>query len=204
MKRPLGTGFLRLSGWAFEGHVPQSRRYVLIAAPHTSNWDFVLMMAMAFSLGIRMRWIGKAALFRSPLAPLFRALGGIPARRDVSSDLVGQSVARFGETEEMILAVPAEGTRARAQTWRSGFYHIARLAGVPIVLGYLDYARKRGGLGPELVPSGDIRADMDLIRAFYADKIGRFPDCFTEPRLREEALVEDRGEPGTGPGGNRA
>jgi len=186
LKQSMARAFLRLSGWAFEGSLPRSRRYVLIAAPHTSNWDFVYMIAIALSLGVRLHWMGKASLFDSPLGGLYRALGGIPIRRDVASNVVEQSAARFAGVEDLVLAVPAEGTRALAGTWRSGFYHIARLADVPIVLGYLDYARKRGGLGPELRPSGDLRADMDRIRAFYADKVGRHPELFTEPRLDDE------------------
>ncbi len=186
LKARLARAFLGICGWAFEGEVPAHRRYVLIAAPHTSNWDFVFMMAMALSLGVRLNWMGKASLFESPLGGLYRALGGIPTQHDVRSNLVEQSAARFTEREDLVLAVPAEGTRRLAATWRSGFYHIARTAEVPIVLGYLDYARKRGGLGPAIVPSGDVGADMDRIRAFYADKTGRYPDQFTSPRLAEE------------------
>ncbi|MCC5885643.1 MAG: lysophospholipid acyltransferase family protein [Gammaproteobacteria bacterium] len=186
LKSRLARGFLRVSGWAFEGEVPEHRRFVLIAAPHTSNWDFVFMIAMALALGVRLNWMGKAPLFEPPLGRLFRALGGIPTRQDRRSNLVEQSAARFAERDELILAVPAEGTRRLGTTWRSGFYHIARLANVPIVLGYLDYARKRGGLGPAIVPSADVSADMDRIRAFYADKVGRYPDQFTPPRLAEE------------------
>ncbi|MGE0621145.1 MAG: lysophospholipid acyltransferase family protein [Pseudomonadales bacterium] len=187
VRKVAGRAFLRACGWAFEGPVPEARRYVLIAAPHTSNWDFVLMMAMAFSLDIRLRWFGKASLFHSPLGWLYRLLGGIPALQSTSTNLVEQSAARFAQETDLILAVPAEGTRGRAEHWRSGFYHIARLAGVPIVLGYLDYARKRGGLGPAVRPSGDVRADMTRIRTFYADKTGRYPERFTEPRLAEES-----------------
>jgi 1-acyl-sn-glycerol-3-phosphate acyltransferase len=187
IKKSLGQAILRLSGWAFEGPVPATRRYVLIAAPHTSNWDFVYMMAMAWVLGVRLTWMGKASLFTFPHGVLFRALGGVPIRRAQRANLVEQSVARFAEGQDLVLAVPAEGTRGRGTTWRSGFYHIARLAEVPVVLGYLDYARKRGGLGPELCPSGDVRADMDIVRAFYADKVGRHPSRFTVPRLSEES-----------------
>lgn len=183
----VGRTFLRLSGWRFEGALPQLRRYVLIAAPHTSNWDFVFMMAMAWSLGVRLSWMGKASLFVPPFGWLFRALGGIPIRRELRTNLVAQSIARFAEVEDLVLAVPAEGTRSTGAAWRSGFYHIARGAGVPIVLGYLDYARKRGGLGPALWTSNDVKADMDIVRAFYADKTGRHPDRFTEPRLAEES-----------------
>lgn len=187
VRRVAGRFFLGVTGWAFEGPVPEVRRYVLIAAPHTSNWDFVLMMAMAFSLNIRLRWFGKASLFASPLGWLYRALGGIPALRSASTNLVEQSVARFALEDDLVLAVPAEGTRGLEATWRSGFYHIARLAEVPIVLGYLDYARKRGGLGPLVCPGRDVVEDMTRIRSFYADKVGRYPAQFTEPRLAEES-----------------
>jgi 1-acyl-sn-glycerol-3-phosphate acyltransferase len=187
IRRSIGRAVLRLRGWAFEGPLPASRRYVLIAAPHTSNWDFVYMMAMAWATGVRLSWMGKESLFVFPLATLFKALGGLPIRRDVSANVVDQSVARFALARDLVLAVPAEGSRRRGSVWRSGFYHIARLAEVPIVLGYLDYARRRGGLGPEVRPSGDVRADMDFVRAFYADKVARHPEAFTTPRLAEEA-----------------
>lgn len=189
IKRTVGRAILRLSGWAFEGPVPTAPRYVLIAAPHTSNWDFVFMMAMAWSMNIPIRWMGKASLFVFPFGPVFRAMGGIPIRRDRPGNLVEQSAARFAQSKELILTVPAEGTRGKASTWRSGFYHIARIARVPIVLGYLDYRRKRGGLGPQVVPSANVRADMDQVRAFYADKTGCHPSRFTQPRLAEESAA---------------
>jgi len=195
IKKTIGRVVLRVSGWAYEGHPPAARRYVLIAAPHTSNWDFVYMMAMAWALGVQLRWMGKASLFVFPLGVVFRALGGLPIRRDQRTNLVEQSVARFAEGGDLALAVPAEGTRRRGTHWRSGFYHIARLAEVPVVLGYLDYARKRGGVGPEVRPSGDVRADMDRLRAFYADKVGRYPALFTPPRLAEEEPAAPMPEP---------
>lgn len=148
------------------------------------------MLAMAMSLGIRLNWMGKAALFESPLGWLYRALGGIPTYANRRTSMVEQSAARFLQNDDdLVLAIPAEGTRRLAPMWRSGFYHIARLADVPIVLGYLDYARKRGGLGPEIRPSGNVSADMDRIRAFYADKVGRYPAQFTAPRLADEAAA---------------
>jgi len=186
LKAAAGRLVLKLGGWSFEGTLPSVRRYVLIAAPHTSNWDFVWMIAIALAIGVRLRWMGKAPLFDSPLGWLYRALGGIPARQDLATDLVAQSAQRFAETDALVLAVPAEGTRRRARYWRSGFYHIARLAQVPIVPGYLDYARRRGGMGPPLLPSGNMHADMDRLRTFYADKVGRYPTQFTEPRLADE------------------
>ncbi|MCC6246986.1 MAG: lysophospholipid acyltransferase family protein [Rubrivivax sp.] len=186
IKRSIGRAVLRMSGWALEGPLPSARRYVLIAAPHTSNWDFVFMIAMSWVTGVRLAWMGKASLFVFPFGALMRAMGGIPIRRDRRASLVEQCTERFAAEADLVLAVPAEGTRRRERTWRSGFYHIARRAGVPVVLGYLDYARRRGGLGPEVWPSGDVRADMDRVRAFYADKVGRHPGRFTPPRLADE------------------
>jgi 1-acyl-sn-glycerol-3-phosphate acyltransferase len=158
----------------------------LIAAPHTSNWDLPYLLAFATIFGVRVNWMGKHTLFRGPVGWLMRKLGGIPVRRHRSNDLVQQMASVIQAEDRIALVVPAEGTRSYTPHWKSGFYHIARAANVPIVLSYLDYARRRGGFGPELIPSGDIREDMEEIRAFYADKKGRYPDKFGEIRLKEE------------------
>jgi len=182
----VAKAFLRLTGWRPEGAPPARHRFVLIAAPHTSNWDLAYLLALAEVYDLHISFMMKHTVFRGPFGPVFRSLGGIPIYRHKRGDLVKQMVEAFRERDDFVLVVPAEGTRGRVDFWKSGFYHIAREAGVPIVLGYLDYARKRGGFGPALVPSGDLKDDMDLIRDFYADKSGRHPDLFVEPRLREE------------------
>ena len=115
-----------------------------------------------------------------------RALGGVPVRRDRRNDLVTQMARTIDEADSICLVVPVEGTRGYVPHWKSGFYHIARTANVPIVLGYLDYARRRGGFGPEVVPTGDLRSDMDEIRGFYEGKTGKYPELFGEVRLKEE------------------
>jgi len=115
-----------------------------------------------------------------------RSVGGIPVVRHQRGQLVAEASKLFAERDELALVVPAEGTRSRAEHWKSGFYHIARSAGVPIVCGYLDYARRRGGFGLTLPATGDVRADMDRIRAFYADKVGRYPEKFGPVRLQDE------------------
>ncbi len=130
--------------------------------------------------------MGKHVLFRPPLGWLMRKAGGIPVRRDRSNKLVDQMAREFENRDALVLVVPAEGTRGYVPHWKSGFYHIARLAEVPILLGYLDYARKRGGFGSVVRPTGDVRHDMAEIRAFYADKVGKYPDQFGEVRLKEE------------------
>jgi 1-acyl-sn-glycerol-3-phosphate acyltransferase len=159
---------------------------VLIAAPHTSNWDLAYLLALAETFDVRISWLGKHTLFRPPLGALMRSVGGIPVVRHQRGQLVAYATKLFAERAELALAVPAEGTRSRAEYWKSGFYHIARSAGVPIVCGYLDYARRRGGFGLSFEPTDDVRADMDRVRAFYADKVGRYPACFGPVRLKEE------------------
>ena len=178
--------FLRLSGWEAEGAKPVANRFVLIAAPHTSNWDLAFLLALAAGFDLRVSWMGKHALFRPPFGWLMRRTGGIPIVRHQRGDMVAQAARRFASAEKLALVVPAEGTRRHVTHWKSGFYHIARMANVPIVLGYLDYSRRRGGFGPAIQASGDVGADMDKIRAFYADKVGRFPDQFGDVRLKEE------------------
>ncbi len=175
-----------MTGWQVEGPRPLERRFVLIAAPHTSNWDLVYLLALAAVSDLKISWMGKDALFRAPLGWLLRPLGGLPVVRQQSRNMVSQMADAFAAAESLALVVPAEGTRSYVAHWKSGFYHIARTAKVPIVMGYLDYARRRGGFGPALQPTGDVRQDMDVIRDFYADKVGRYPDRFGEVRLKEE------------------
>lgn len=178
--------FLKLTGWQVEGPRPLERRFVLIAAPHTSNWDLVYLLALAAVSDLKVSWMGKDALFRPPLGWLLRPLGGLPVVRHQSRNMVSQMADAFAAAESLALVVPAEGTRSYVAHWKSGFYHIARTAKVPIVMGYLDYARRRGGFGPALQLTGDVRQDMDVIREFYADKVGRYPEKFGEVRLKEE------------------
>ncbi len=178
---------MRATGWEPEGERPAARKFVLIAAPHTSNWDLAYLLAIAVVKGVRVSWMGKHTLFRGPLGPLMRAVGGIPIYRHRRDGLVEQMARRFAESDELVLTIPPEGTRGLTPLWKSGFYHIAQQARVPIVMGYLDYARRRGGFGPAWTPSGDPRREMDAVRAFYRGIRGRHPENFAEPRLREES-----------------
>lgn len=182
----LSSLFLRANGWKAEGERPAASKYVLIAAPHTTNWDLFFFLAIARVMNVRVSWMGKQSLFRGPMGTTMRALGGIPIRRDRRSDMVDQMVEAFEASDSLVLTVPAEGTRGYVAHWKSGFYQIALAAQVPIVLGYLDYERKRGGLGPELIPTGEIREDMDQIRDFYSNVCGKYPEKFGAIRLKEE------------------
>ena len=181
----LGRLFLRACGWRVAGTLPY-RRAVVIAAPHTSNWDLPFMLAVSYALGARPSWLGKRELFAGPLGWLLRLLGGIAVDRSAPQGLVGEAVARFDERDELFLVIPPSGTRARAPYWKSGFYHVARGAGVPILCAYLDYRARVGGIGLALTPTQSVGADMDRIRAFYADKQAKFPAQVTPVRLREE------------------
>lgn len=182
----IGKLALGTVGWRTEGDVPNVPKYVLIAAPHTSNWDLILMLLCGMVFDVWPSWAGKHTLFTSPLGPLLRSLGGIPIDRRAAHNMVDQLAAMFSERQELVLAVPPEGTRGLAPHWKSGFYYIALTAGVPICLGYLDFGRKRGGLGPLIYPTGDVRADMDKIRAFYKDMRGRYPEKQGPIRLAAE------------------
>lgn len=172
----LARALFHAAGWRTEGTLPATRRFVLIAAPHTSNWDAVIMLFAARIFGLELSWFVKDAWFVFPLGTLMRALGGVPIDRSARHGVVEQAVDRFAATQELALAVPPEGTRGRAPHWKGGFYHIARGAGVPIVLGYIDYARKVAGLGPAFMPTGDIEADFAFFRDFYAKIAAKHPD----------------------------
>jgi 1-acyl-sn-glycerol-3-phosphate acyltransferase len=186
VRRLLARAFLRATGWTPEGAPPRPHRFVLIAAPHTSNWDLAYLLAFAEVFDLRISFMMKHTVFRGPFGPFFKSLGGIPIRRHLRESLVKQMIELFRAREDLVLVVPAEGTRDRVEFWKSGFYHIAREAEVPIVLSYLDYARRRGGFGPAIIPTGRFSEDMDAIRDFYADKSGKYPELFAEPKLREE------------------
>ena len=175
-RRGVAKLVFRLMGWKTEGAVHQQQRFVVIAAPHTSNWDAVMMVAAAYIFGIRISWFIKREAFFFPLGTLIRAVGGMPIDRDARRNVVAQAVEQFRHSERLILAVPPEGTRSKSEGWKTGFYHIAHGAGVPIVLGYIDYRRKVAGLGPAFVPTGDIEADFHVFDDFYAGVTPKYPE----------------------------
>jgi 1-acyl-sn-glycerol-3-phosphate acyltransferase len=166
---------LRLNGWTIEGSLPpQAAKAVLIAAPHTSNWDLPYTLMTGFVLNLNLYWMGKASLFALPFGPVMRWLGGIAVDRSKSNNLVAASAQALVEADGPVqLVVPPEGTRGKTRHWKTGFYFIALEAKVPIVLAYMDYERKAAGLGPLFVPTGDVERDMEEIKRFYAGVKGR-------------------------------
>jgi 1-acyl-sn-glycerol-3-phosphate acyltransferase len=186
--RWLALMFFKLTGWTTEGHQPDLRRYVIIAAPHTSNWDFVYTLCLAFIYRFNPVIMMKDTWFRWPLGPVFRWLGVMPIDRARTNNVVSQSISRFSRCDRLALVVPPSGTRKRVLYWKTGFYHIANGAGVPIVLGFLDYRRKVGGFGPIVRPTGDIDADMAVIRNFYHDISGKYPLQESRQRIASSVL----------------
>ncbi len=174
--RAVGRGVLSILGWRIVGPVPDLAKMVVILAPHTSNWDGIIGLAAVLALGIRISWMGKDSLFRWPFGGFLRWLGGVAIDRKAQHGVVAQMVDEFQRREQFALAVAPEGTRKKVAQWKTGFYHIARGAGAPILLAYWDYGAKSFGIGPILTPSGDLEADMATIRAFYAAKTPKHPD----------------------------
>jgi 1-acyl-sn-glycerol-3-phosphate acyltransferase len=181
----MGRLVLSIAGWSRAGSVPAAQNIVVIAAPHTSNWDFILLMAAAYSFHIRINWLGKKSLFFFPLGYLLKFMGGIPVDRSKPNNLVQLLASRIDQDKGVSLVVPPSGTRGYTDHWKSGFYRIAEATRIPIVCGYLDYDKKEAGLGPAFLTS-DVKTDMDRIRAFYGPIAGKYPERKSLIRLREE------------------
>ena len=173
-------GFLKLTGWKIEGQLPaDASKAVLIAAPHTSNWDLPYTLMVCFVLQLNVYWMGKSSIFKWPFGSVMRWLGGVAVNRSQSTNLVAASAQAILDADAPLqLIVPPEGTRDKVTVWKTGFYYIALQAKVPIVMAYMDYSQKRSGLGPLFYPSGDIEKDMIAIKAFYAPFKGKNADQF--------------------------
>ena len=178
--RWFSVAFFRLAGWKIVGELPiEAAKSVVIAAPHTSNWDLPYTLMVAFALRLNVHWMGKTSIFKPPFRGVMMWLGGIPVDRSQSNNLVAASSAAIQAANGPLqLIVPPEGTRSGTRFWKTGFYYIAAGANVPIVMAYLDYSKKVGGLGPIFQTTGDIDADMVAIKAFYAGVSGKNADQF--------------------------
>ena len=190
VRRLIGRLFLKFFGWGLEGGPPSIPKAVFVAAPHTSNWDLPLMLAVAWSLGLAPAWFGKHTVFRFPFGIFFRWLGGIPIDRRTQNDRVAAAVEQFAESEQLFLVISPPGTRRKTDRWKSGFYQVARLAQVHVCCSFLDFERKVGGIGPAFRVSDDVRADMDQLRAFYGPIAPKHPELKSEIRLDMEEGVE--------------
>jgi len=171
----LARFFMRLAGWRIEGKLPDIPKFVLIGAPHTSNRDFILFLGVIFSLRANVRFMGKAELFRFPVGWFFRYCGGVPVDRKKSTGLIEQMVKMCNESEKFILTITPEGTRHHVTEWKRGFHHIARSAGIPIVMAQVDGRHKTVRIGQLFYPTDDLEADMKAIRGYFSGVVGINP-----------------------------
>lgn len=192
MLKALSRFLLGLFGWQVNFTFPPCDKFVVAGAPHTSNWDFPLGLLAMWASGFRFNWVGKHTLFKGPLGPVMRGLGGIPVDRRGGTGFVKKVIDLFRDRKQLVLAIAPEGTRSRTEYWKGGFYHIAVAAGVPIALGYIDFPRKRIGIERMFEPSGDIDADFEMLRDYYQDKIGKRPEKQGPVRVREEGKEKGR------------
>lgn len=176
----LGKYYLKLFGWKVESEVPPDRKLLCLITPHTTNWDFVMLHALALHYKVPIYFIAKHTMFRWPFGWFVRRVGGIPVNRKSTVNFVDQVVNAFNEREELVLGIAPEGTRSRTDFWKTGFYHIALGAKVRIGCTFVDYGRKVTGFGPIITPSGDIEADMAKFREFYSQVTPRRPENKSE------------------------
>ncbi len=185
VRRAFARSALRVTRWRLVGEVP--RKGILIGAPHTSRWDWVVMLLIAWASSARPQVLIKHTYFRGPLSWILRTTGGIPLDRDNPGATIRALLKDAESHDSFLLVIAPEATRGKAEYWKPGFYRIAGQTGLPIGLGFIDGESRTLGMGPSLSPSGDVVADMDFVRAFYADKRGINPEHWAEPRLREES-----------------
>ncbi|WP_134740948.1 1-acyl-sn-glycerol-3-phosphate acyltransferase [Nocardioides sp. 503] len=184
LRRTFARVALKAVRWKTVGQVPS--RGILVGAPHTSNWDWVLTMLLAWDNSVQIRLLVKQSFFKGPVGVFMRATGAVELDRDNPGGTIKALLADAETDEAFLLGIAAEGTRSRTDYWKSGFYRISRQTGIPVTLAFLDAPSRTVGWGPTFDLTGDVGADMDRIRAFYADKTGFHPELTTEPRLREE------------------
>ncbi len=181
-----GKLWLWIFRWKVEANIPKGGKCLLIAAPHTSNWDLMFMLAATNTLRLSVSWVGKHTIFKKPFDRLMRSWGGVPIDRGKPQGVVEQLADEFRKRDKLVLVIAPSGTRKKVAFWKSGFYRVALRAGVPLSCGFLDYKRRIAGLGLSFMPSGDVAKDMQRIRDFYADMTGKYPEHTSPPRLKEE------------------
>lgn len=176
IRKNFAKAVLKLTGWKTVINLPDEKKFVIIGAPHTSNWDLPMAILVAWSCSLKLTWMAKKQIFTGPWYYLFTLLGGIPVDRESPRHIVDQVVDQFARKDEMVLGITPEGTRSFTNFWKTGFYRIALQANVPLCFGFIDYSRRTIGFAPGLKPSGDMQKDFEKIAHFYADKHGKYPE----------------------------
>ena len=185
--KTLALWFIAIVGWKAKSDIDihlLPKKFVAILAPHTSNWDLIFITGVIFALGLKFNWFGKKEAFRWPLGGLFKRLGGIPIERATRQNMVEQTAALIRARDRVIIGIAPEGTRSNSKYWKTGFYHIAHQAGVPIAFGFLDYRRKAGGIGSLMETTGKIEEDLQVIRDYYKDVTAKFPELVGEIAIK--------------------
>ena len=180
MRKAIGSAVLRCMGWKIHGPLPSFPKFVVIAAPHTSNWDFIIGIAAMFKLDLHVQWLGKHTIFRWPFRGFFTSLGGIPVDRAESEGIVELMIRRFQNEEHFILGLSPEGTRKKVEQWKTGFYYIAFGAKVPIVPVAFNYSDHTITIYPAFVPSGNLEQDLVTLRSLYSSKMAKYPDFYNQ------------------------
>ena len=176
MLKTISYAILRSIGWKVESKRPENKKYLIIGAFHTSNWDLILTLLLLSAMNLRFNWVGKHTLFRWPFGYFFKAIGGIPVNRTIHTGFIQKIANLYKHSDELVIAMSPEGTRSKTEVWKTGFYYIALEANIPIVLAYVDYPKKEIGIGMHFTPSGDIHQDLEIIKAFYKTKQGKYPE----------------------------
>ena len=188
--RKLAALILRLIGWHSVFTPPPGPKSVVLVYPHTSNWDFPLGVLFKTEYGLKLNWAGKDSLFRWPLKGFFLRQGGVPINRREASGMIGQLLTAFEQNPEFFMCITPEGTRAKSDHWKTGFYRLALAAQVPVGLGFMDYGSKCVGIEKWVTMSGDEEADLQMLRAYYADKRGRYPEKAGDIGFRDRRTQE--------------
>lgn len=178
----------RRTGWTAIGELPKERKFVLVAAPHTSNWDFLYFAGLTADLGFLPHFMAKESLFRWPWKNFLLDMGGVPIDRGKNSNIVEQMAAEFARRDEFMLTIAPEGTRGTVGKWKTGFYQIAVAAKVPLIIGMMDYSRKTGGLTVTIMPTGDYEADMAKVKPLYDSVVPRHPERMVKSITGKEGI----------------
>lgn len=186
MMKAIAGAIFRMMGWTPQPSASVPDKCVIVCYPHTSNWDLFILQLTAFYFGQHLNWLGKKEIFAPGIAGFMRSIGGIPVDRSAPQGMVKQVAAEFARADKLRLCIPPEGTRSKVEYWKSGFYRIAMEAGVPLQIAEVCFRRKVVGFGITIHPTGDIKADMDKIRAYLAGKYGKYPELSSPIRLRDE------------------
>jgi 1-acyl-sn-glycerol-3-phosphate acyltransferase len=184
MLQKMSKFILKSIGWEIECKLPVDKKYLIIGAFHTSNWDLPLTLLMLSAMKLKFNWVGKHTLFYWPFGYFFKAIGGIPVNRGINSGFIQKVSDLYNNTDKLVIAMSPEGTRSKTEYWKTGFYYIALKAKIPVALAYVDYPDKQIGIGKYFTPTGDINEDLEIIKDFYKSKRGKFTEKQSDIKIR--------------------